>query len=60
MAENKCQECQGLTINYSGKGLNTQYWICSQWQKPGHKSEDEIKQELANTTRAIRPSGRFA
>ncbi len=55
-----CQECQGLTVNYSGKGLDTQYRICSQWQELGHKTEAEIKQEIAKLQRAIRPSGRFA
>ena len=57
---NKCQECQGLTVNYTGDGLNTQYRVCSQWQKPRHKTEAEIKYEIANHRRALRPSGRFA
>ena len=56
----KCEECQGLTVNYSGHGLDTQYRICSQWQTPGHKTGDEIKQEIAKLQRIIRPSGRFA
>lgn len=56
----KCQECSGKTIFFSGTGLNMQYMICSQWEVEGHKTAEEIKHELANLRKSIRPSGRFA
>ncbi len=55
-----CSECQGRTIDFKGKRLDMQYRICSQWQKPGHKTEEEIKQEIARERRAACPSGRTA
>ena len=58
--EAKCSECSGLTIQYQGKGLDSQYRVCSQWQVPGHLTEEEIGQALGQFRRAIRPSGRMA
>lgn len=56
----KCLECGGETVLFSGKGLNTQYKICTQYKEVGHKSETEINEILSNIRRQIRPSGRFA
>ena len=55
-----CSECMGATIIFRGQKNNTEYKICSQWEKPGHKSEDEIRQIITRVRRAANPSGRFA
>ena len=55
-----CSECHGETVSFKGRGLDMQYKICSRWKEPGHKSEDEVKQEISSLRRQIRPSGRFA
>ena len=54
-----CPECKGRTVEYTGKGLDTQYRICSRYTEAGHKSEEEINREMANLRRGIKPSGRF-
>ena len=59
-AQEKCPECGGRTVEFSGHGLDTQYKICSRWKEPGHKTEEEVKRILANVRKQLRPSGRFA
>ncbi len=44
--EEKCPECFGRTIQFSGQGKNMQYRICGRWQEPGHLTEIEIQQRL--------------
>ena len=55
-----CPECGGRTIELRGKGVDTQYKICSLWKEPGHRPEEEVKRILARVRRELRPSGRFA
>lgn len=56
----KCPECFGLTIQFTGKGKNMQYRVCSKWQEPGHKTETEVNQIIHQVRTAVNPSGRLA
>lgn len=59
-AGEECPECGGVTIEFRGLGLDTQYRVCPRWKEPGHKTESECKAELRERRGAIRPSGRYA
>lgn len=57
----KCSECGGATVEYSGRGLDTQYKICGRWREPGHLSQDEAMAQVRKVRMANYPkSGRFA
>ena len=53
-----CQECGGRTVEFCGTGKDTQQRICSQWQEPGHLSEEEVKAKIQGVRNALMPSGR--
>ena len=55
-----CPDCQGLTIQYRGKGKDSDYRVCPRWQEPRHLTETEITDSLQSFRRAVNPSGRFA
>ncbi len=55
-----CPQCNGTTVMLRGSGLDMQYQICPAWNDPGHLSEPEIKQRIADIRARLRPSGRFA
>lgn len=55
-----CPECFGQTIIFRGKGLESQYKLCSKWKQPGHLTEAAIKEKYEQMGRIICPSGRFA
>ena len=44
----KCQECFGRTVLFKGSGLESEYYICSQVDTPGHLSRVEINQLIAD------------
>ena len=56
----KCPECFGLTVQFTGKGKNMQYRICSKWQEPGHKTQTEIEDLIHRVRMWENPSGRLA
>ncbi len=41
MSESKavCPECFGKTILLRGKGLDSEYYVCSRWKEAGHLTE---------------------
>jgi hypothetical protein len=55
-----CPECKGVTVQFTGTGLNTQYRICRRYEESGHLSKEAINERIATTIRAARPSGRYA
>ena len=60
MEPTPCHECGNKTIEWKGRGMATEYKICSLWREPGHMSSEEINQEINRIQRLIRPAGRFA
>lgn len=54
-----CPDCKGLTVQWHGKGLDTQYRVCPNWQIVGHLTEAEIVATISRTMQLIRPSGRY-
>jgi ssDNA-binding Zn-finger/Zn-ribbon topoisomerase 1 len=59
--EQKCPECLGATVLFKGQGLDRQYKVCSQWEKPGHLTLEEIRAKIGQDARLSAPSsGRWA
>ena len=59
--EPECAICRGLTVEVRGHGLETQYRICADWQKPGHMSREQIRARIAEVRERYMPiSRRFA
>lgn len=56
----RCEECEGRTVEARGSGKDTQWKLCRRWKEPGHKTEAEVRQELAAWYVHAAPSGRFA
>lgn len=57
----KCADCGGRGIEFRGSGNNTQYRVCPRWREPGHPTQEEITEKLAESRAANYPaSGRFA
>jgi hypothetical protein len=42
-----CQECFGKTVLFKGSGLDSQYYICSRVDTPGHLSMMAVNQIVA-------------
>lgn len=55
-----CPKCGGRTVEFTGTGKITQYRICPWRDKPGHKTKDEVAQEITCVRQSIVPSGRMA
>jgi hypothetical protein len=63
MAEPKkqCPECVTFqTILIRGIGRDAQFMVCPLWREPGHLTEDEIREKLAQIRQRLNPSGRMA
>jgi hypothetical protein len=46
---------------FKGKGLDREYKVCSQWEKPGHLTLEEIRAKISQDARlSAPPSGRWA
>lgn len=58
--EQRCPDCQGRTIEFKGKGLESQYRICPRWTEPGHLTSQEVQARLFRYMQSVRPSGRWA
>lgn len=55
-----CPECDGRTVEFRGRGTETQYRICPRWREPGHLSREEIAERIAVEAMAEHPTGRTA
>jgi len=60
MSEHLCPECRGLTVEFKGCGLDSQYKVCSRYTEPGHLTAEQIQDKIRARRAAVRPSGRFA